>query len=220
MYPNDTKYSFPIQGGDGNYSVKSENEDIVKVNMISTIDFSIEIIGLGETKIAITDNSQNSLILNVIVDYETHSYIVKQQNVKVVGGDLTENQKNAIIEAQLAKIPVKVDGGYKFIFTDRLNGKGEAIIYTDTYGGNKKVETSFEMKEHGNENFTEAYKWGYEIVFSVEKRIFVLGRYYPTTKATEKFPMALMEDVTQEVQKEFPKAELVITSQLIEKVFY
>lgn len=219
MYPNDTKYSFSIQGGDGNYSIKSENEDIVKVNMISAIDFNVEVIGLGETKITITDNSQNTLVLNVIVNYETHNYIVKQQDVKVIGGDLTENEKKTIIEKQLTKIPVKIGGGYKFIYTDRNNGKGKTLIYADTYGS-KEEETSFEMKEHKNDNFVESYKWGYEVVINNETRIFVLGRYYPTTRSTERIPMALIEDVTQEVQKEFPKAELVITSQLVEEVSY
>ena len=218
MYPNDTKYSIPIQGGDGNYSIKSDNDEIVKVEMISAIDFSITVVGLGETKVTITDKSQNSLIINIVVNYETHKYIIKRQDVRVVGGDLTENQKNAIIEAQLAKIPVKVGGGYKFVLTDSFEGKGKGkvIIYTDTYGESKAEETTFEMKEHGKEVFREAYKWGYEIELNSEKRIFVLGRYYPATKTTETIPMALMEDVTQEVQKQYPKAELVITSQLVE----
>lgn len=218
FYPNETKYSITIQGGDGNYSVKSANEEVVKAEMISAIDVSFTVIGLGETKVTITDNSQNSLVLTVIVDYETHKYIVLKYDVRVEGGDLTENEKKAIIEKQLSKMPVKVGGGYKFIFTDMPNAKGKLIYYTDKYEGSKIEEIAFEGKEHDNPNFTGSFKWGYQFVLNNETRFLVFGRYYPTTKSTEKVPAALMEDVTQEVKIEYPKAELVIVSQQVDRV--
>lgn len=215
-YPNDTKYSFPVQGGDGNYSVQSGDEGVVKAEMISVIDFRLEIIGLGETTVAVTDNSNNSLVLNVVVDYTTHGFSIRLHDIAVIGDDLTGNEKKAIGEAQLVRIPVKVGGGYKFIFTDPDNNKGKAIIYTDTYGGTG-IETTFEYKVIENET-SSSYR-GYELVINNEKRTFILSRYYPsgvTTMSTENITMALMEDVTLKVQEEYPKAEMVYTSQVVE----
>ncbi|MDR2920235.1 MAG: hypothetical protein LBV72_12840 [Tannerella sp.] len=221
-YPNNTGYSFPVEGGDGHYSVKSSDNDVVKAEMISPIDFRLEIVGIGETTVTVTDNSQNSLTLNVVVDYESHSFAIKQHDVTVVGDGLTENEKKAIREAQLARIPVKVGGGYKFIFTDPENGKGKAIIYTDTFGGTG-IETTFECKmfEYKNDPLLQAR--GYEIVINNEKRTFILDRYTPTVvikRYSENVTMALMEDVTLEVQLEYPKAETVYSSQVIEVKTY
>lgn len=215
-YPNDTKYSFPVQGGDGNYSVQSGDEGVVKTKMISDIDFSLEIVGLGETNVTVTDNSKNSLVLNVVVDYETYGFAIKLHDVSVYGDDLTVNEMKAIRKKQLDEIPVKIGGGYKFIFTDRENSKGKAVIYPQTFGYDG-TETTFEMIVVKDEAST-SYR-GYEVVINNEKRTLILSRYYPsgvTTMSTESVTMALMEDVTLKVQEEYPKAEMVYSSQVIE----
>lgn len=221
-YPNNTGYSFPIEGGDGNYSVKSSDNDVVKAEMISPFDFGLEIVGIGETTVTVTDNSQNSLTLNVVVDYESHSFAIKQHDVTVVGDDLTENEKKAIREAELTRIPVKVGGGYKFIFTDLENGKGKAVIYTDTFGSTG-MESTFEYKIFENEDEPSLKARGYEVIINNEKRAFILDRYNPsvvTKRFSENVTMALMEDVTLEVQQEYPKAETVYSSQVIEVKTY
>ncbi|MBK5722689.1 pilus assembly protein N-terminal domain-containing protein [Dysgonomonas sp. Marseille-P4677] len=218
-YPRATGYGFPLQGGDGNYSVKSNNDKVITAEMISPIDLSLTAVGIGETTVVITDNSQNMLVLNISVNYETHRFIVKQHDIRVFGGDLTENEKKEISENCLAEIPVKVNGGYEFIFTDVANNKGKAIIYTDSYGS-KGIETTFEMKEIKDKIIPESASWGYEVIINNEKRTFVQGRYIPSTKATEPVTIALMEDITQNVQVEYPKAELVYTSQVIVRSSY
>lgn len=211
-YPNENEYSFPLQGGDGNYSVKSNDDKVVKAEMISAIDFRLTIIAVGETTVSITDNSQNTLVLNIVVDYLTNKFVIVKHDIEIVGGDLTENEKQAIKEKYLAEIPVKVGGGYKFIYTDVLN-ESKAIIYPDTYG-DKGIETTFTIKELEN---TEGVKTGaYEVAIQDEKRVFVLQRYYPSTKMTVSYPVALIEDITKKVQTEYPKAELVFTSQVVD----
>ncbi|MFV0535890.1 MAG: hypothetical protein ACK5M3_00795 [Dysgonomonas sp.] len=211
-YLNENEYSFPLQGGDGNYSVKSNDDKVVKAKMISAIDFRLTIIAVGETTVSITDNSQNTLVLNVVVDYLTNKFVIVKHNIEIVGGDLTENEKQAIKEKYLAEIPVKVGGGYKFIYTDVFN-ESKAVIYPDTYG-DKGIETTFTIKELEN---VEGVKAGaYEVAIQEEKRVFVLQRYYPSTKMTVSYPVALIEDITKKVQTEYPKAELVFTSQVVD----
>lgn len=212
-YPTNTGYSFPLQGGDGHYSVKSGNDKVVIAEMISSIDLSLKAVGIGETTVTITDNSQNTLTLIINVTYETERFVVKKNDIIVLGGDLTDNEKKAIREKYIAEIPVKVNGGYEFIFTDLPNRKGKAIVYADNIG-NDGIETTFEIKEIVDNSIPESTKWGYEVVINNEKRLFVQGRYVPSTKSIDPTPIALMEDITQKVKKEYPKAELVYTSQV------
>lgn len=210
-YPNENEYSFSLQGGDGNYSVKVVDDKVVKAEMVSAVDFRLKVIAIGETTVTIMDNSQNRLVLNIIVDYLTNRFVIVKHDIEIVGGDLTENEKQAIKEKYLAEIPVKEGGGYKFIYTETSNDS-KAIIYPDTYG-DKGIETTFIIKELENAEGVKAE--AYEVVIQDEKRIFVLQRYYPSTKMTPSYPVALIEDITKKVQVEYPKAELVFTSQVV-----
>lgn len=226
IYPNTNKLGYTIQGGDGDYSVKTNNPEvvlpeIVKLTDVSSSDknLSLQVVGLGSAKVTITDQSQNSLTLDITVDYLTHKYAVKLIDVRVAGGDLTENQKKAIIEQQTARNPVKVNGGYKFVFNDDQNTKGEANIYAKNYGS-EGIKTTFNIVEFEETVLPNSYKWGYEFAVNNEKRTFVIGQYIPILKSSPVIPMALIEDATQVVQKEYPKAESVIIYQVIERVDY
>ncbi|MCL1937756.1 MAG: hypothetical protein FWF52_05095 [Candidatus Azobacteroides sp.] len=201
-------YIFPLQGGDGSYSVKSNNDKIVTAEMASPVDLHLMPIDIGETTVTITDNSQNILILNIRVDYETRNCVVRSCDVTIFGDDLAENEKKEIREKQLAEIPVKVGGGYKFIYTDAPARKGKAVIYADTFGSDG-IETTFEEKEFESIYVPNAVSRGYEIVIGNEKRIFIF--------AASGVPslIELREDVTPKVQVEYSLAELVYTSQII-----
>lgn len=216
VYPSDSEigYSFPIEGGDGKYSVKSNNNEIVTAEFISAIDLRLKAISLGEAIVTITDQSENQLILTINVDYQKENFVIKKHDIQVFGADLTENEKKTIAEKYLTQIPIKVGGGYTFIYSDAPNKKGKAIIYTDSYG-NEGIETTLEFKEIENKIIPESTRWGYEITINDEKRTFVQGRYIPSTRATDPIPIALLEDITAKVQIEYPKAELVYTSQVI-----
>lgn len=208
-------YSFPLQGGDGYYSVLSDNKDVVTAEMISSIDLKLNIIGLGKTTVTITDNSNNILVLTVTVNYEIHRYKIKEQSVEIKGDDLTQNEIKAIKEKQLANIPVKVGGGYEFIFTDLANNKGQVIIYSETFGIEGK-EYPFELKKIKSPIIPESSNWGYEVTINDEKRTFIRGRYYNTSTRLEIIvPLALLEDVTDKVKEEYPKVEATCTFQAI-----
>lgn len=215
-YPNNTEYYLSLQGGDGNYSVKSGNEKVVVAEMISSTDLSLKAVRIGQTTVIITDNSQNTLTLDIKVEYEMHNFVVEKHDIHIHGGDLTENEKKAIKEKHLAEIPVEVGGGCKFVLIDQPGGGyiGNATIYPNIFEV-KGTATTFEILENSNTSITESAGWGYEITINNEKRFLVLGIYTPSTKATEPIIEALMEDITHKVQIEYPKAELVYTSQVI-----
>lgn len=214
IYPGAaTGYSYALQGGNGNYSVKSANEDVVKAEMTGSVDFRIKTINTGKTTVTITDNSQNTLVLDITVDYETYNFKIKLHDAIVIGDDLTTNEKKAIEEKVLADIPVKVGGGYKFIFTDRETSTGKAIIYTEVFGGTG-IETTFEYKKLSYESGSST--WGYEIFLNNEKRLLFINRYYPSTKSDQVVPIALVEDVTEKIKREFPKVDHVGSFQVID----
>lgn len=217
-YPAVTSgYSYSLEGGDGNYSIQSENNEIVTAEMISSADFRLKAINVGETTVTIEDNSQNKLILNIQVDYESHTYVIKNHDITIIGDDLTTNEKKAIREKYLAEIPVEAGGRYQFIYSDIANKKGDAFIYKSTLGSHR-IETTFEFKELEHTNIPGIVSWGHEITINDEKRVLILGVYYPSPQSRRDMlvPMALVEDITQKVQGEYPKAELVFTSQVID----
>lgn len=208
-----TGYTFSLQGGNGNYFVKSGDEDVVTAEMINSVDFRIKAVNVGKTTVTITDNSQNTLVLNVIVDYETRNFKIKLHDVIVIGDDLTTNEKKAIQGKVYANIPVKIGGGYKFIHTDIETGNGKVIVYAEVFG-DKGIETTFEYKKITNGTGISA--WAYEIILNDEKRLLVIDRYNPSIRSDQFVPIALVEDVTEEIKKEFPKIERVGAFQVID----
>lgn len=67
-YPNNQTYSFPLQGGDGNYEISCDKPEIIETKMISSCDISIKALALGEAIITVRDQSGNTLDIHVIVD--------------------------------------------------------------------------------------------------------------------------------------------------------
>lgn len=214
IYQNDLNVGYIIEGGDGKYSVTSDNTEIVTAEIINTkmlgtdINLRLEVKGLGSTKITITDKSQNSLILDISIDYEKLSYTVVAHDILISGDELTENEKKAISEEYLSEMPVKVGGGYTFIFTD-IN-KGEALIYTDKFGDNA-IETTFEKKRIDSNTLV------YEIIIDNVKRSFRLSQSYytPPQRMTMPPELSFFEDITTKVKEKYPKVERARTEQVL-----
>ena len=96
-YPNNQTYSFPLQGGDGNYEISCDKPEIIETKMISSCDISIKALALGEAIITVRDQSRNTLDIHVIVDYYTDNYIVSKQDI-LLTGDLKDSEKQTIKE--------------------------------------------------------------------------------------------------------------------------
>lgn len=161
-YPNNQTYSFPLQGGDGNYEISCDKPEIIETKMISSCDISIKALALGEAIITVKDQSGNTLDIHVIVDYYTDNYIVSKQDIFLTG-DLKDSEKQTIKEKALATIPVKTGGGYKFIYTDAEIARGKVLVYQEKFG-DKAIEGSFERKSNEIEN----EQWGTKHLISFD----------------------------------------------------
>lgn len=175
-YPNNQTYSFPLQGGDGNYEISCDKPEIIETKMISSCDISIKALALGEAIITVRDQSGNTLDIHVIVDYYTDNYIVSKQDI-LLTGDLKDSEKQTIKEKALATIPVKTGGGYKFIYTDAEIARGKVLVYQEKFG-DKAIEGSFERKSNEIEN----EQWGTRHIISFDltlpeqpKRTFIIS---------------------------------------------
>lgn len=217
IYPNDIPIGYTIEGGDGNYSVISDNPEIVLPKIVQITDASatnknliLEAKSIGTTKITIKDNLQNSLVLDVRVDYLKLSYQVEVHDILISGGDLTESEKNAISDEYLSEIPVNVHGGYTFIFTDINRTEGHALIYIDKFGNNEFI-TTFERKRIDNNSYI------YEIIIKDIKRSFRLSQSYysPPLRMTMPPALSFFEDITTIVKEKYPKVERARTEQVL-----
>lgn len=220
-------YTWRLRGGDGNYSVRSDDARVAAVENMQTRDADLYLkpTGLGETTVTVTDGAGNSFALTVRVKYETHRFVVTRHDVTVAGGDdMTPDEMRAIREWQLAEMPVKVGGGYEFTFTDfkdAVNGGGTAVVYPEKFGSGG-IETTFERREVGYAS--EGGDFGtytvYEVVMDGEKRIFAMIDYIPShqseesTRLTFVNPLALIEVVTEKVRAEYPRVVSAYTSQV------
>ncbi len=195
-YPNNQTYSFPLQGGDGNYEISCDKPEIIETKMISSCDISIKALALGEAIITVRDQSGNTLDIHVIVDYYTDNYIVSKQDI-LLTGDLKDSEKQTIKEKALATIPVKTGGGYKFIYTDAEIARGKVLVYQEKFG-NKAIEGSFERKSNEIEN----EQWGTRHIISFDltlpeqpKRTFIISEYIPSSRTSPIVLMAFFEDL-------------------------
>lgn len=217
VYPdNDSKFTFEICGGDGVFTVKSGDDAIISVEMLSAVEFTLQPVGLGETTLTITDNSQNTLVINIKVDYARSTILIKGHDISISADNLTEIEKKAVEEQQLARIPVKAGGGYVFVFSGPSGLSGEVTIYPVTFGS-EGIETTFEVREVPLE-YSSLSSMGYEIDINNEKRFFFIREYTSLKKSWIAVPTALTEDVTDKVLKDYPMAEnvCVYTSQVLD----
>lgn len=215
-YPNNQTYSFPLQGGDGNYEISCDKPEIIETKMISSCDISIKALALGEAIITVRDQSGNTLDIHVIVDYYTDNYIVSKQDIFLTG-DLKDSEKQTIKEKALATIPVKIGGGYKFIYTDAEIARGKVLVYQEKFG-DKAIEGSFERKSNEIEN----EQWGTRHIISFDltlpeqpKRTFIISEYIPSSRTSPIVLMAFFEDLKKTFTVDYPTVEQVYTEQVL-----
>lgn len=131
-YPNTNQTCITIYGGEGPYTVSS-NSDILKVNMDKFLNaFNYEILGVGDAEVTITDAKGESAGLKVKIDYWSDKMKIVKQDAYVKGDGMTVAAQKELKEKALASIPVKVGGGYRFIYTKDQGGT--AYVYPDKLG--------------------------------------------------------------------------------------
>lgn len=210
LFPTSDKIQLIIMGGDGNYTVSNSDEIVVDVRRKNNF-IDITPISIGSSIITVIDNSGNSYTLNIKVHYRELNLKVDKQDIIVIGDKLSETQKAEIEQKVALTLPVKINGGFSFIY-DLNDRKGHVLIFKEKISENG-IESVFEEK------YTETDSVGYRsfvIQIDGKEREFILNRYdAPKSKSDMIEPMAFIEILTNQFKTEYPNVQWVYTQQRI-----
>jgi hypothetical protein len=213
-----SKGGVTIIGGDGHYSFSCESS-LLKAEMTHSNYILFEPLGVGEATVTISDSSGNSYILSITVVYKTQNIAIAKLDATVVGDQMTVAEQKELKAKALATIPVKVGGGYRFIYTEgeeQNETEGIVFIYSDQLGKDG-IEGTFERtvvtRDDGSYSYTT-----YTLHYGDSNRIFILMEYSePTGKSSpvEYRAVQFAEDLKERYKAEYPNVEQVYTSQVI-----
>lgn len=208
------KRTATILGGDGHYSITCDDTTVLKVKLVHQQVIELESLAIGDAIILINDQSGNSCVVNVHIQYYEKKFTVIRHGVKVVGEDITIREKKELEEKALASIPVKINGGYNFVNSGKQ--KGEVFVYPEIFG-EKEQKGTFESEYIDVEDSHHLIT--YTLDMNGKKRTFILMPIYQTdmflTKSEMIVPFAFMEDVTGQFKAAYPAVEAVYTYQVL-----
>ena len=215
LLPASGKTQLVIFGGDGHYAISNSDETISNVTLTNNSFMDIIPLSTGNSTVTITDDSGNSYTLNIKVHYSEQTWIIDKQDVIVIGDKLSEVQKAEIEQKAILTLPVKVNGGFKFVYNNSEEAnKGQVFIYNDNFGG-EAVESVFELKQFKIEinGFIQTHPV-YVITINGKQREFIVNKYVaPQSKGDMIVPMSLNEDLTEQFKADYPDVESVYTQQ-------
>ena len=220
-----------IVGGDGNYSFSTESP-LIKAEMTHSNYVLFEALSVGDAAVTITDKSGHSCILKIHIGYYSMNIVVAKLDATVVGDNMTVGEQKELKEKALATIPVKVGGGYKFVYTGKVNSSSSAedlnppknlvYIYSETYG-EKPIEGTFEKKtiykEGGGKNISYDT---YTLHYNGLNRTLLFLEYKSKgaiVRSVEYRTYQLAEDLKEQYKTDYPNVEEVYTSQVIGSMY-
>jgi hypothetical protein len=210
-----SKGGVTIVGGDGKYAFSCESP-LLKAEMTYRNYILFEPLGVGNAIVTINDSSGSFYILNVTVSYKSESFVVAKIDATVVGDNMTVGNQKELKAKALATIPVKVGGGYKFVFTegeDLEKTKGTVFIYPDKYGNNGIGGTFERVMVKGDDgNYSHVT---YSLHYNDINHTFIRWLSKPTGQSSEYQPGQFVEDLKAQYQTAYPNVEQVFTSQVI-----
>jgi hypothetical protein len=214
-------YTYKIEGGDGFYTVESDNDKVLTAEIIkedNTAKLRINLLDTGFAKIIIVDQSGNSLLLKVQSKYKQNVFVVKGLNVSI-SGKLSDERKEALKEMALERIPLEPGDRYKFSYTDKDETKGFVRLYRGSSSKDYE-EGTFEVVQQviGEKGKSHA-------VFKLN----ALGKKYSfihANSSSELFPslaknsptrlhFLFIEDLTDALKKENELLEKVLAVQFV-----
>lgn len=214
LFPTSEMTQLVILGGDGHYAISNSDETIANVTLTNKL-INISPLSTGNSTVTVTDNSGGLYTLNVKVHYSEQTWIIDKQDVVVIGDKLSEVQKAEIEQKAILTLPVKVNGGFRFVYnnSEEVN-KGQVFIYNDKFGG-EAIESVFELKQIKIEidGFIQTHPV-YVITINGKQREFIVNKYVaPKSKGDMTVPMSLNEDLTEQFKVDYPDAEMIYTQQ-------
>ena len=214
-----------IVGGDGNYSFSTESP-LIKAEMTHSNYVLFEALNVGDAAVTITDQSGHSCVLKIHIGYYSMNIVVVKLDATVVGDNMTVGEQKELKEKALATIPVKVGGGYKFVYTGKVNSSSSAedlnppknlvYIYPETYG-EKPIEGTFERTTHKEGDGRVSY-YTYTLHYNGLNRTLLFLEYKSKgaiVRSVEYRTYQLAEDLTEQYKTDYPNVEQVYTSQVI-----
>lgn len=128
---------FLIRGGEGNYTIKNENKEIVDYRYDGdTLTFIP--VSIGETSTLIADRSGNSYTLTILVNNPQSNYRVESISAEVEGDNLTKGEEAELLARIAEDAPVQSGGRLLFTYSDASLTLGDLKIFPN-HTGNYQV---------------------------------------------------------------------------------
>lgn len=128
-----TGEKYLIRGGEGNYTIRNENEKIVDYRYDGDT-LTLIPVSIGEACTIIADRSGNSYTLSISVNNPEENYLVDSLSAEVEGDDLTKGEE-AELQARIAQdAPVQVGGRFLFTYTDASLAYGDVKLFPGPTG--------------------------------------------------------------------------------------
>lgn len=217
IYPAKDTHLATIIEGDGSYKIECDNEQILiaKVildNSLNVYCLELEALSVGEAIVTIKDKSNSIYYLKVIIKNLEYDYKVVECDAIVRGDKLSLNEQNTIRELALESIPVKVEGLYKFVFTDTDQTLGDVYLYTDQFMATR-ISGTFVREIKNKDDILATYQitipenqfYNFDVI------PYVNGTRSPIIENRFQF----REDLTAKFKAEYPNIEEVYTIQAI-----
>lgn len=124
---------FLIRGGEGNYTIKNENKEIVDYRYDGdTLTFIP--VSIGETSTLIADRSGNSYTLTILVNNPQSNYRIESISAEVEGNDLTKGEETELLARIAEDAPVQSGGRLLFTYSDASLTLGDLKIFPGNTG--------------------------------------------------------------------------------------
>lgn len=215
IYPRENPYLIDVSGGSGNYSAICNNEEILNAELkgktLSLTPFSV-----GDANVTIKDGAGNIYILTVQINYLEYRLVVIKHEVSIKGDNMTITEQKELEGKALATIPVQVDGGYKFVYTDMEQSKGDVYIYPEEFDG-KSVKGTFGRIKIPVEE--DVFNYEYSITIDDGNRRFTFLPYKVDNNFRSSMPVEFFqfcEDLTAKFKAEYENLEQVYASQVVQ----
>ncbi|WP_139785047.1 hypothetical protein [Parabacteroides sp. Marseille-P3160] len=211
-----SKGGITIIGGDGIYSFSCESP-LLKAEMTYNNYILFEPLGVGDATVTIKDSSGESYVLNVTIAYKTENIIVSKLDATVVGDAMTVAEQKELKAKALATIPVKIGGGYKFVYTEgeeQDETEGVVFIYPEKYDQDG-IKGTFErvIVRYDDESY---FYTSYTLHYNDINRTFIFMKYSePTVESLPYMAVQFAEDLKDQYKTDYPNVEQVYTSQVI-----
>lgn len=204
LNPFSTGETYRIQGGDGAYVIEIADTTVADFrydgNRLTVLPK-----GTGETSLTISDRSWNTYTLQVIVAYPETTYEIGDVEGVVYGGDLTQNQVNAIRTDIEANSPVKAGGKYVFTYTEKSGWAGIVSIYPSA-SNSQVLHGIFTERVGGGQSqihieLTDGTEYDYTLTFLSDLTGQSASRLSPIPTRI------LLQDVTEKYRSLYPALE-------------